>query len=109
MQTYESAFRSMLANHRPYGTIYRDNVAMGIWWSPGVWGGASWKFDTHDGTWIYIGTEGWWPNQEYKRMFLELRELVGSFPGWPGEYDTFGVLQAPNTACKATGEERPGA
>jgi hypothetical protein len=80
MPTNSEAFHEMLANNRLYGTVLRENGTMQLWWLPTFANSPTDCLNAQRWAWVNLGTE------EQKHLL----SLVGSFPGWPGEYDYFG-------------------
>jgi len=106
MPTNSEALHEMLANNRLYGTVLRENGTMQLWWLPTFANSPKDCLNAQRWAWVNLGTEGWWANQEQKEAFNHLLSLVGSFPGWPGEYDYFGEYPGTQHSLQRTPKPR---
>ena len=71
------------------GTLARHKYNEAMYWHSGLfYNGVP---DTLDG-WLYLGSLGWYPDEDGKRLFLAVRDMALKSDMWPqyaGEYSLF--------------------
>ena len=81
------ALQSLVDSGALQGTLARHKYNEAVYWSPDLfYNGVP---DSLDG-WLYLGSLGWYPDENGKRLFLAVRAIAGDmWPEYPGEYSLF--------------------
>ncbi|MDR9392546.1 MAG: hypothetical protein RI554_11030 [Trueperaceae bacterium] len=77
----------LLQDVGPHGTVIREPDTMCVWWHPYIQTDARQHFQANKYEWWNLGTERWWPNDDYKQVFNSIERYMGDrFPAWPNEW-----------------------